>query len=159
MTQQKLNARAQGVGNQEPGVAARIKDTGLCQTSRRLLDRRTDRRCQGLSPLRLRSSRQIRQFRCLILVNQRVDNFIERLTGENPVDLIERHIDPMIGDAPLREIIGADALGPVAGADLAAALGGALGIQFRALRIVHTGAKHLHRPSLYSCAAIFRPGS
>src|SRR6185312_4679323 len=54
----------------------------------------------------------------------------------------------MIGDAPLREIVGADALRAVAGADLAAAGLRPLGIELCPLEIVEPGAQHLHRLGL-----------
>ena len=59
--------------------------------------------------------------------------------------LVERQIDAVVGDAPLREIIGADALGAVARADLAAPFGRALGIELGALLVVELGAQHRHR--------------
>ena len=56
--------------------------------------------------------------------------------------------DAVIGDAALREIIGADALGAVAGADLALAVLRPLGIELGALEIVEPRAQHLHRLGL-----------
>ena len=51
----------------------------------------------------------------------------------------------MIAHPALREIVGADALGAVARADLAAARGGARGIELLALMVVEPRAQHRHR--------------
>src|SRR5438874_10398036 len=66
-----------------------------------------------------------RKLRRLVFRNERVDDFAERLALEDLRQLVKRQIDAVFGDAPLRVIVGADAFGPVAGADLAAPLGGA----------------------------------
>src|SRR5437868_12637783 len=50
----------------------------------------------------------------------------------------------MVGDAPLRKIVGTDAFGAVAGADLAAPFGGALGIAALLLGIVEPSAQQAH---------------
>ena len=39
------------------------------------------------------------------------------------IDFVQRQVDAVIGDAALRKIIGADALGTIAGADQRLALG------------------------------------
>src|SRR3954471_2916958 len=76
----------------------------------------------------------------LVIGDQRVDDLVE-LAEHHPVELVERQVDAMVGHPPLREIIGTDALGAVAGADLQAA-------RFRplvgcpvALKIIETRAK------------------
>src|SRR5262249_37562862 len=74
-----------------------------------------------------------RQQRGLMLGHQRVDDLAERLALDHLRQLVERQGDPVIGDAALRKIVGPDALGAVARSDLAAALGGALGIALLAL--------------------------
>ena len=51
----------------------------------------------------------------------------------------------MVGDAPLREVVGADAFRPVARTDLALAVAGALGIELLALFVVETGAQQDER--------------
>ena len=56
----------------------------------------------------------------LMLRHQRIDQLIEPLPFDHRIELVEREIDPVIGDTALREIIGADAFRAVAGADLAA---------------------------------------
>src|SRR5229473_5112270 len=57
---------------------------------------------------------------------------------------MERQADAMIGDAVLREIIGADFFGAVAGFDLAAALGGEGGLALLLLLLVEAGAENAH---------------
>src|SRR5262245_36897841 len=59
----------------------------------------------------------------LVLGHERVDDLAERLALDDLRQLVEREIDAVVAHPALREIVGADALGAVAGADLAAALG------------------------------------
>ena len=61
----------------------------------------------------------------LMLGDQRVDDLAQRFAFHHLGQIVERQIDAVIGDAALREIVGADALGAVARADLILALGGA----------------------------------
>ena len=61
------------------------------------------------------------------------------------VDLVERQIDPVISDATLGKVIGADALRAIAGADLAAAVGRALGVELLAFELIEPRAQDLHR--------------
>ena len=49
-------------------------------------------------------------------------------------------MDAVVGDAPLRKIIGADAFGTVARTDLGTPVRGALGVEFLALRVVDAGS-------------------
>src|SRR3954452_15728849 len=60
----------------------------------------------------------------------------------------------MVGDAALRKIVGADALGAVARADLAAPLRRAFGIELAALLVVELGPQHPHR---LSAILVLRP--
>src|SRR5262245_5636906 len=48
----------------------------------------------------------------LVIGDQRVDDLVE-LAQHHAIELVERQVDAVIGDAPLREIVGADALGTV----------------------------------------------
>ena len=57
---------------------------------------------------------------------QRIHQFAQRLTSQYLWQLVEREIDAMIGDAALREIIGADALAALAAPDHELARGGDL---------------------------------
>ena len=75
-----------------------------------------------------------REQRRLMFGDQRVDDFAQRFAFENLRQLVERQIDAVVRHAALRKIVGADALGAVAGADLAAAFGGARGILLLPLR-------------------------
>ena len=58
----------------------------------------------------------------LMLGGQRIDQFAQGFAGHHLRQLIKRQVDAVIGDAVLREIVGADALAAVAGADLLAAI-------------------------------------
>src|SRR5260370_42296657 len=57
---------------------------------------------------------------------------------------MKRQADAVIGDAVLREIIGADFFGAVAGFDLAAAFDGESGLALILLLLVEAGAKAAH---------------
>ena len=59
----------------------------------------------------------------LIVGDQGVDQLVERRAFQHLVELVQGEADAVVGDAPLREIVGADALRTVAGADLAACAG------------------------------------
>src|SRR4051794_27435285 len=59
----------------------------------------------------------------LMLGDERIDDFTQRLAFDDRRQLVEREIDAVIADAALRKIIGADALRAVAGTDLTTALG------------------------------------
>src|SRR5437764_1172652 len=52
----------------------------------------------------------------LLLGGERVDEVVE-LAVHDAVDLVQGEIDAVVGDAALREVVGADALGAVARAD------------------------------------------
>ena len=54
----------------------------------------------------------------LVLGDQRVDDLVQRLALHHLGQIVERQVDAVVGDAALREIVGADALGAVARADL-----------------------------------------
>src|SRR5277367_4167685 len=54
------------------------------------------------------------QPRSLVLGGQLVDELVQ-IALHHPVDLVQRQIDPMVGHAALREIIGADALAAIPG--------------------------------------------
>src|SRR3990170_8682034 len=85
----------------------------------------------------------------LMLGNERVDDLVERgLALEHEIKLVGGEADAMVGDAPLREVVGADALGAVARADLAAAVLRPLGVALRPLKLVEARSQHLHRLGL-----------
>ena len=58
-----------------------------------------------------------------------VNDLVETLPFHDPIQRIESEVDAMVGDPPLREIIGSDALRPVAGADLGAPGLSAIGVE------------------------------
>ena len=62
-----------------------------------------------------------RELARLMIGDERVDQLVERRALEHRVELVQRQVDAMIGDAPLRKVVGADALRAVARADLALA--------------------------------------
>ena len=93
----------------------------------------------------------------LVLGHQRVDDLVQRLAFHHLRQLVQRQIDAVIGDAALRKIIGADAFGAVAGADLPAPLGGALGVELAALRRRRAWRAASSSPWPCSCAASAPP--
>ena len=78
----------------------------------------------------------------LVLCRQRIDEFVE-IAGHDAIDLVERQVDAVIGDAALREIVGADALAAIAGADLGFAVGSARGVQAGALAFRRCGERRI----------------
>src|SRR5437764_7039197 len=97
---------------------------------------------------RQRRSLHFRKLRGLVLGEQRIDDLVERLTIHDLVDFIERQVDSVIGDTALRKVISADALRPVAGADLAVAIGGARGLARLTLALIKASAQHFKRLGL-----------
>src|SRR3990170_8285116 len=95
------------------------------------------------SPACFKSSRRVsdirgfsgQEFR-LVLRHQRQDQFLQSRPFHDLVELIKGKIDTVVGDPPLRKIIGADALGAVTGPYLSLALGGTLGIDAVAFQII-----------------------
>src|SRR5204863_5117416 len=85
-----------------------------------------------------------RQRARLMLGDECVDQLVERSAFEHLLELVQRQADAMIGDASLREIVGADALRAVAGADLVLALCGPRIRRFLPLLLVEPGAQNLH---------------
>src|SRR5262245_12266289 len=81
----------------------------------------------------------------LMLGHERIDDLAQRLALDDLRQLVKREVDAVVAHAPLREIVGADALGAIAGADLAAPLGGAGGVLLLALVVVEPRAQHRHR--------------
>src|SRR5690606_20043757 len=68
----------------------------------------------------------IGQLRRLILGDQRIDDFIEPVPGDDLGQLVEGQVDPVVGHPSLREIIGADTFRAIAGPHLALAAFGPL---------------------------------
>src|SRR5262249_49217645 len=80
----------------------------------------------------------------VMLGDQSIDQLVERGAFQHLVELVQRQADAVIGDPPLGEIVGADALRAVARADLALALRGPRVGRLLALQLIEARAQHLH---------------
>ena len=93
-----------------------------------------------------------RRFLELLGVVERDDGIedLGHVAFEHVLQLVRREVDAVIGDAALREIVGADLLGALAGADLAAAVLRDRVLLLAHLHLVEARAQHLHgfRPVL-----------
>ena len=69
-----------------------------------------------------------------MFADERTDQAVE-ISRHDVVELVEREVDAVIGHAPLREIVGADAFGAVTAADQRTARFGFLGLLLLALRV------------------------
>src|SRR5579883_1408208 len=78
---------------------------------------------------------------------ERIDNRVE-LTVEDLVKLMERQVDPMVGDSRLRKIVGPDTLRTVATADHRTPRVRNLGILLGPRHLEQPGAQNLERPRL-----------
>src|SRR5215217_6210330 len=74
----------------------------------------------------------------LILVDQRVDDVVERLALHDLGQVVEGQVDAVVGDPRLRIVVGADTLRTIAGADLALAGVRARLVQGLTLHVVET---------------------
>src|SRR5476651_476338 len=77
----------------------------------------------------------------LMLGHQCIDDLVERFALDDLRQFVEREVDAVIAHAPLRKIVGADAFGTIARADLAAALLRASGIDLLLLVVVEPAAQ------------------
>ena len=112
-------AAAEGVGEQHLGVEPRELDPFSCQVAGGpveqppgLADGPGLRRAHGAGG---RPGGPSRAFSC-----RRDAGRLRRLAqggGDDGVELVERQVDAVVGDAVLREVVGADAVAAVAGAD------------------------------------------
>src|SRR3569833_2847857 len=84
-----------------------------------------DRPARALAQLVLERA----QARGLVLGDQRIDHVVQRLALHDLGQVVERQVDAVVGHPALRVVVGADALGTGAGADLALACVGAGGVQ------------------------------
>jgi hypothetical protein len=64
--------------------------------------------------------------------------------------VVERQFDPVIGDAVLREIVGADLFAAFAGADLVFAVGGILCVLLATL-CSNNRERRISEPALFFC--------
>ena len=97
-------SRASSAGSSIPAARQRRSRAG-CSSSRQ--------RCRRDQPSVADIGQQLR----LVVGDQRLDDLVE-LAHHHPVELVERQVDAVVGDPPLRKIVGADALRAVARADL-----------------------------------------
>ncbi len=77
--------------------------------------------------------------------DERVNKLRQGSSFHHAVDIIKREVDAVVAHAALGEIIGADALRPVAAANLLLALAGAGGVGFFTLLLIEPGAQHFQR--------------
>ena len=88
------------------------------------------RRRRRAAPPAARHTLRLGELRRLVVGHQRVDHLVE-VAREDLGQPVERQPDPVVGQPPLREVVGADALGPVARAHLALPRRRALGVGLR----------------------------
>ncbi len=118
-----------------------MRDEPLCVDPRRLDTGR------GEPPLRLgeRLANGHSPRRAPALVGrQRLGELVEA-TLQDPVELMDGQLDPVVGEPVLGEVVRADLLGPLAGADLRVAGGAELGAPPLELALVEARAQHAHR--------------
>ena len=94
----------------------------------------------------------------LVEVAQRLDQFAQ-VAGDDGVELVQVQVDAVIGDAVLREIVGADAFAAVAGADQGAPLLGPFAGAVSAAAVRRGGCAGYAWPGRSSCAGCARPGT
>src|SRR5262249_53432266 len=87
---------------------------------------------------------ELRELLGLVLGSERVDDVVE-LAVHDAVDLVERQVDAVVGDAALREVVGADALRAVARADQGLARRGGLRRELLLLLVLDARRKHRKR--------------
>src|SRR5437899_4685752 len=87
---------------------------------------------------------QRRELLGLEFLRKRIDDLVQ-LAVHDGVDLVERQIDPVIGHAPLRKVVGANALAPVPRPDQALPMRGFLLLPLLALLLDKPRRQHRHR--------------
>src|SRR5512145_2811157 len=96
-------------------------------------------RSRGIAPSSA-LARHRRELLRLVLARERVEDLVE-VAVHDRVDAVEREVDPVVGDAALREVVGADALAPVARADQALARRGRLRLLLAQLLVADARGK------------------
>ena len=81
------------------------------------------------------------QFFSLIIGNQGIDHFID-IAIQKGVQLVDGHIDAVIGDPSLGEIVGADPLAAVAGTNLTFTVFGYFTLLFLLFNFIKSGLKN-----------------
>src|SRR5205823_13822105 len=71
---------------------------------------------------------------------------LAHVAGDDIIELVEREIDAVIGEAILGKVVGADAIAAVAAADKRAPLLGPLPMDFLLLHFVKPAAEDAHGP-------------
>src|SRR5690606_22016504 len=84
----------------------------------------------------------------LVLGDQRRNDLVEPRPCQDLVQAVKGQVDPVVGDPTLREIIGSDALRPVARSDHRLARAGTRAGEPLPLHLVEAGAQHLERLGL-----------
>src|SRR5262249_17063516 len=102
---------------------------------------------RSLPSVHFAPERSLREFQPLFPIKfpERLDDFAE-ITRDDGVQLVQRQIDAMISHPVLREGVGADALGAVAGADERASLLGPLAVERFLLALVDAAPQDAHGP-------------
>src|SRR5688500_18048431 len=77
----------------------------------------------------------------LVLGSQRAGD-LPQVAVHDRVDPVQREVDAMVGDAPLREVVGADAVGTIAGADEALPLARLLRVRLALLLVLDARGEH-----------------
>src|SRR5690606_24821132 len=113
------------------GAGCRSMPTGA---PRRARPRRRSFGRPAANPRRPSRAAERRELVGAVLVRERLDDLVE-LALEDPVELVQRQVDPVVRDASLREVVRADALGAVARADQAAPARGRLALALRDLGV------------------------
>src|SRR5688572_30146808 len=80
-----------------------------------------------------------------VRLTKRLDQWAD-LALEDSRQLVHRQVDPMVGHAILRKVVGANLRGAIAGADLRLAHARALGFLLRHLEVQEARSQYLHRP-------------
>src|SRR3954447_6049966 len=80
---------------------------------------------------------ELRQLLGQVLGCKRIEQLVE-LAVHDALDLVERQVDAVVGDAALRKVVGADPLRTVAGADQRLAGGGGLRLLLGELLVADT---------------------
>src|SRR5690606_7445642 len=91
----------------------------------------------------------------LVFGYERVDQLGQAVAGEHFVELVQRQADAVVGHAPLREVVGTDALRTVAAADHRLARFGFCAVGFVVHLLVEPRAQHLHRLVAVAVLAAF----
>src|SRR3982751_4770968 len=84
---------------------------------------------------------EARELLGLVLVGEGGSD-LRQVAVHDRVDLVQREIDAMVGHAALRKVVGADAIGAVARADEALALGSFLRLLLARLLVLDARGEH-----------------